>query len=424
MERLQKDDPELADLVLKEEARMENTLNLIAAENHAPGSVMEIMGSIFNTKTIEGYPGHRFHAGCEYVDTVERLAVHRALKLFGAEYANVQPHSGTSANLAVYFSVLNVGDRVLAMSLPHGGHLSHGHKASMTSKCFKFEHYAVDPQTELIDYDLVREMALTFKPKMIVAGASSYPRLIDYARMASIAGQVSAYLLVDMAHLAGLVAAKAIQSPVPHCDFVTFTCYKTMMGGRGGVILAKKAYARQLDSAVFPGGQGTSAVTLIAAKALIFKLAEKPAFVQLQHRTVENASLLGRCLAEKGYRLVTGGTDNHQVVVDLEGKNISGSKAETLLEACGIVLNRNVVPRDSEKPGRVSGLRIGAGAVTARGMCGTEIIQIAEWIHQVLKQPENKTAHGRVRDAVQEMCSRFPVYAHGHDPLSIADRGS
>ena len=419
MEHIHKDDPEIADLALKEEARIENTLNLIAAENHSPKSVMEIMGSIFNTKTIEGYPGRRFHAGCEYVDIVERLAVHRAMKLFGAEYANVQPHSGTSANLAVYFSVLNVGDRVLAMSLPHGGHLSHGHKASITSKCFKFEHYALDPKTELIDYDLVREMALKFKPKMIVAGASSYPRLIDYERMASIAKEVSSYLLADMAHLAGLVAGNAIPSPVPHCDFVTFTCYKTLMGGRGGVILAKSDYAKKLNSAVFPGGQGTSAVSLIAAKALIFKLAEKPEFVQLQHRTVEHAVLLGQCLAEKGYRLVTGGSDNHQVVIDLEGKEISGSIAETLLEACGIVLNRNVVPRDSEKPGRVSGLRLGTGAVTARGMGKTEIIRIAELIDQVLKQPENDAAHSGVREAVLEMCSRFPVYANGHDPLSV-----
>lgn len=418
MAYLQNDDPEIAGLVLKEGARIENTLNLIAAEHHAPRSIMEVMGSIFNTKTIEGYPGNRFHAGCEYVDLVERLAIERAMKLFGAQYANVQPHSGTSANLAVYFSVLNVGDRVLAMSLPHGGHLSHGHKASITSKCFNFKHYTVDPLTERIDYDLVRDIALKFKPKMIVAGASSYPRLIDYERMAAIAKEVSAYLLADMAHLAGLVAGKVIPSPVPHCDFVTFTCYKTMMGGRGGVILAKRDYAKQLNRAVFPGGQGTSAVSLIAAKALIFKLAAGSAFSQLQHRTVENASLIARRLADKDYRLVTGGTENHQVVVDLEGKGISGSQAETLLEASGIVLNRNVVPRDAERPGQVSGLRIGTGAVTARGMGKKEITQIVEWIHQVLKQPENLAAHGLVRDAVKEMCGRFPVYANGHDLLS------
>jgi glycine hydroxymethyltransferase len=418
MEHIYKDDPEIADLALKEEARIENTLNLIAAENHAPKSVMEIMGSIFNTKTIEGYPGHRFHAGCEYVDMVERLAIHRAMKLFGSEYANVQPHSGTSANLAAYFSVLNVGERVLAMGLPHGGHLSHGHKASITSKCFKFDHYTVDPKSELIDYDLVREKALKFRPKMIVAGASSYPRLIDYERMASIAEEVSAYLLVDLAHLAGLVAAKVIPSPVPHCDFVTFTCYKTLMGGRGGVILAKRDYAKQLNSAVFPGGQGTSAVSLIAAKALIFKMAEQPAFIQLQHRTVENASSLCEYLSENGYRLVTGGTDNHQVLMDLETKNISGAQAEKVLEAAGIVLNRNVVPRDALHPGRVSGLRLGAGAVTARGMGKPEIVQIADWIDQVLARPEHRSTADKIREEVKALCRRFPVYANGHDTLA------
>jgi glycine hydroxymethyltransferase len=419
MEHLQKDDPEIADLVIKEDTRIETTLNLIAAENHAPRSIMEVMGSIFNTKTIEGYPGNRFHAGCEYVDMVERLAIQRAMKLFGAQYANVQPHSGTSANLAVYFSVLNIGDRVLAMSLPHGGHLSHGHKASMTSKCFNFEHYTVDPRTELIDYNMVRAIALKFKPKMIVAGASSYPRLIDYERMAAIAKEVSAFLLADIAHIAGLVAGSVIPSPVPHCDFVTFTCYKTMMGGRGGVILAKSDCAKKLDRAVFPGSQGTSAVSLIAAKALIFKLADTPNFAQLQQKTIENALLMAQCLIDKGYRLVTGGTENHQVVVDLEDQHISGSLAETLLEASGIVLNRNVVPRDAQRPGHISGLRIGTGAVTARGMGKTEIIQIVEWIHQVLKQPENLAAQVQIREAVKVMCGRFPVYADGHDSIPI-----
>ncbi len=418
MKHIYKDDPEIADLAAKEEARIESTLNLIAAENHAPKSIMEIMGSIFNTKTIEGYPGHRFHAGCEYVDRVENLAIERAKKVFGAEYANVQPHSGTSANLAVYFSVLNIGDRVLAMSLPHGGHLSHGHKASITSKCFNFEHYTVDLDTELINYDRVREIALEFKPKMIVAGASSYPRLIDYEKMAAIAKEVSAYLLVDMAHIAGLVAGKVIPSPVPFSDFVTFTCYKTMAGGRGGVILSKGDYAKKLNSAVFPGDQGTSAVSLIAAKALIFKLAENPEFTRLQEKTIEYAGLLGKCLADKGYRLVTGGTDNHQVVIDVDSKNISGSKAEKVLEACGIVLNRNVIPRDSENPGHVSGLRIGSGAVCARGMGKAEIIEIADMIDQVLTQPENPAIQKQVADAVKEMCDRFPVYGNEHDPLS------
>jgi glycine hydroxymethyltransferase len=282
----------------------------------------------------------------------------------------------------------------------------------MTSKCFKVKHYTVDPGTDLIDYDLVRTMALAFRPKMIVAGASSYPRLIDYERMAAIAGEVSAYLLADAAHIAGLIAGKVIPSPVPHCDFVTFTTYKTMMGGRGGVILAREKYAKRLDRAVFPGGQGTSAVSPIAAKAVIFKLAATSEFVRLQQKTVENASLMGQCLADKGYLLVTGGTENHQVVVDLKGKNISGAKAETLLETAGIVLNRNVVPRDAEKPGRVSGLRIGTGGVTARGMGKTEIVQIVEWMDRILQQPENQALPGQVREEVREMCRRFPVYAN------------
>ncbi|UCB52630.1 MAG: serine hydroxymethyltransferase, partial [Candidatus Zixiibacteriota bacterium] len=264
MRFLPKDDPELAELIRNETSRIEETLDLIAAENHAPRSVMEALGSILNTKTIEGYPGKRFHAGCVYADEVENLAISRGKHLFGAKHVNVQPHSGTSANLAVYFSVLDVGDRILAMSLPHGGHLSHGHAASITSRCFEFEHYNVDSGTELIDYNQVMDLALKFRPKMMVAGASSYARLIDYEKMAAIASEVSAYLLVDMAHIAGLVAAKVIPSPVPHSDFVTFTCYKTMMGGRGGVILSKQKYGDQIDRAIFPGCQGTSPVNVIA----------------------------------------------------------------------------------------------------------------------------------------------------------------
>jgi len=413
LEHLRRDDHEIAELAEKEKVRLETTLNLIAAENHAPRSIFEVMGSSFNTKTIEGYPGNRFHGGCKYVDKVENLAIERAKQLFSTEYVNVQPHSGTSANLAVYFSVLGLGDRILAMSLPHGGHLSHGHKASMTSKCFSFKHYTVDPVTEQIDYDMVRSMALEFRPKMIVAGASSYPRLIDYQSMAAIADEVSAYLLADAAHIAGLIAGKAIPSPVPYCDFVTFTTYKTMMGGRGGVILAREKYGKALNRSVFPGGQGTSAVNLIAAKAVIFKLATSSEFVQLQKTTIENAIAIGQCLVERGYRLVTGGTENHQVVVDLTGRNISGSGAETLLETAGIVLNRNVVPQDAAHYGRVSGLRIGTGALTARGMSSSEMIKIVEWIDQILQQPDNLELVAQVRDKVRKLCRRFPVYTIG-----------
>ena len=410
MQYLLKDDPELVELIKKEELRIENTLDLIAAENHAPRSIMESLGSIFNTKTIEGYPGKRFHAGCIYADEVEKLALSRGKRVFGADHVNVQPHSGTSANLAVYFSVLHVGDRILAMSLPHGGHLSHGHKASITSKCFRFKHYTLDPETELIDYNQIENLATEFKPRMIVAGASSYARLIDYKKMAEIAQKVSAYLLVDMAHIAGLVAAKVIPSPVGHSDFVTFTCYKTMMGGRGGVILSKEEYADRIDSTVFPGCQGTSPVNLLAAKAVIFKLATEPSFQDLQKKTVENGTSFAAALAKAGYRLVSGGTDTHQVLVDLTSKGLNGDVAEKKLESVGIVLNRNAIPLDAEAPGRSSGIRIGSGAISARGMGKKEIFRITNLIDRVLSQPENDALLAQVSKEVSHLCEEFPVY--------------
>lgn len=410
MQHLSKDDPELAELIRNEESRIENTLDLIAAENHAPRSIMEALGSIFNTKTIEGYPGKRFHAGCVYADQVENLAVSRGRRLFGAGHVNVQPHSGTSANVAVYFSVLDVGDRVLAMSLPHGGHLSHGHPASMTSKCFEFKHYTLESESELIDYDQVRGLAKEFKPKMIVAGASSYARLIDYEKMAEIAEDVSAYLMVDMAHIAGLVAAKVIPSPVPHSDFVTFTCYKTMMGGRGGVILSKQEYGDKINSAVFPGCQGTSAVNLIAAKAVIFKLAMKPDFKSLQEKTLANAACFATELAEKGFRIVSEGTDTHQVLVDLTSIGLEGDAAEKTLESVGIILNRNVIPRDAENPGRTSGIRLGSGAISVRGMGENEIVQITGLMNTAMLNHHNKDVLGQVSKEVTEICRGFPVY--------------
>jgi len=411
MKFLSKDDPEVAELIKKEESRIENTIDLIASENHSPRSIMEVLGSVFNTKTIEGYPGKRFHAGCIYADEVENLAISRGKQLFGAEYINVQPHSGTSANLAVYFSVLEMGDRILAMSLPHGGHLSHGHRASITSRCFEFNHYGVNNKTELIDYDEVRELAHKFKPRMIVAGASSYPRLIDYEKMAEIAKEVSSYLFTDMAHLGGLVAAKVIPSPVPHSDFVTFTCYKTMMGGRGGVILCKQDYGKKIDSAIFPGCQGTSAVNLIVAKALIFKLAMEPEFVDIQKKTLENAAYLAKQLDKKGYRIVTGGTDNHQVIVDVTPKGLKGNAAEKFLEFVGVIANRNVIPIDSDSPGTVSGLRLGSSAVTSRGMGKPEIVKIADLIDAAMVNHENKDVLDRVSKEVFELCKKFPVYS-------------
>ena len=410
MKYLLKDDPEIAELVKNEESRIENTLNLIAAESHAPRSIMEALGSIFNTKTIEGYPGKRFHAGCIYADEVENLAISRAKRVFDAESVNVQPHSGTSANLAVYFSVLEVGDRVLAMSLPHGGHLSHGYQASITSKCFSFNHYGLDPETELIDYNEVRELAGKFKPKMIVAGASSYARLIDYERMAEIAKDVSAYLMVDMAHIAGLVAAKVIPSPVPHSDFVTFTCYKTLMGGRGGVILSKKEYREKINRAVFPGCQGTSAVNLIAAKAVIFKLALEPDFVHQQEKTLENGASFATELGKRGYRIVSGGTDTHQVLVDLNSVGLEGDLAEKTLESVGIVLNRNAIPSDAERPGKTSGVRIGSAAISARGMGKQEVVRITDLMDTALTHNDKKDVLTQVSEEVSILCREFPTY--------------
>jgi glycine hydroxymethyltransferase len=411
MQDLKKDDPQIAALIEKEKTRIEETLDLIAAENHSPRSIMEALGSILNTKTIEGYPGRRFHAGCVNVDEIENIAIRRAKKLFGAQYVNVQPHSGTSANLAVYFSVLNVGDRILSMGLPDGGHLSHGHRASITSKCFEFTHYGVDTQTERIDYDQVRTLAHKVKPRMIVAGASSYPRLIDYEKIAAIAEEVNAYSFADMAHLAGLVAGKAIPSPVLCCDFVTFTTYKTMMGGRGGVILAKDEYGQRLNSAVFPGCQGTSAVNLIAAKALIFKLAGEPWFIDIQRKTLDNAVILAKLLEERGYRIISGGTDNHQIIVDLTVNGLKGAAAEKALESAGIVLNRNVIPSDARTPGSVSGLRLGSAGITTRGMGQPEMVLIADMINTVLSQPQNPTELDRVTAQVKALCGRYPVYA-------------
>jgi len=404
------DDPEIAQLAAEEIRRIEGTLNLIAAENHSPSSVMETLGSVFNTKTIEGYPGKRFHAGCIHADRVERIAVERCRRLFNADYANVQPHSGTAANLAVYFSVLEVGDRILAMDLAHGGHLSHGHRASVTSRCFTFRHYGLNCETERIDYDNVHRLAVEFRPKMIVAGASSYPQLIDYEKMAEISRDVSAYLFSDMAHIAGLVAAGTIPSPVPHCDFVTFTCYKTLMGGRGGVILARKHLKARIDRAVFPGCQGTSAVNSIAAKAVIFKLAMTPEFVRVQKNTLSNAVCLADGLMKRGYRIVTGGTGNHQVLVDVGSRGISGGEVEAILESVGIIANRNVIPHDAGDPGKVSGIRLGTAAVTTRGMGLSEMEQVAELIHRAVTchdQPESLEAVSR---DVKALCRRFPVY--------------
>ena len=410
MRYLPNDDPDVAQIVQREEARIENTLDLIAAENHAPRSILEAQGSIFSTKAAEGYPGRRFHAGCVYADELESLAIKRAKRLFGADHANLQPHSGVSANLAVYFSVLNIGDSILSMKLSHGGHLSHGDPSSVTSNCFNFQHYGLDAQTEQIDYDEVRDVANSFKPQMIIAGASSYPRLIDYRLMSDIAASVEAYLLVDMAHIAGLVAAGVIPSPVPHADFVTFTTYKTLKGGRGGVILCRKAHEKKISKTIFPGAQGTPSLNLLAAKAVCFKLAMEPGFKEEQIKTLENAAAFADRFAMKGYRIVSGGTDNHLVLVDLRSKGLTGDIAEKTLESVGIIVNRNVIPGDPQKPDVTSGIRIGSPGITARGMGEVEVVRIVDLMDAAMVNRDDSDVLGNVSREVADLCRKFPVY--------------
>jgi glycine hydroxymethyltransferase len=410
MRYLPNDDPDVAQIVQREEARIENTLDLIAAENHAPRSILEAQGSIFSTKAAEGYPGRRFHAGCVYADELESLAIKRAKRLFGADHANLQPHSGVSANLAVYFSVLNIGDSILSMKLSHGGHLSHGDPSSVTSNCFNFQHYGLDAQTEQIDYDEVRDVANAFKPQMIIAGASSYPRLIDYRLMSDIAASVEAYLLVDMAHIAGLVAAGVIPSPVPHADFVTFTTYKTLKGGRGGVILCRKAHEKKISKTIFPGAQGTPSLNLLAAKAVCFKLAMEKGFKEEQIKTLENAAAFADRFAMKGYRIVSGGTDNHLVLVDLRSKGLTGDIAEKTLESVGIIVNRNVIPGDPEKPHVTSGIRIGSPGITARGMGEVEVARVVDLMDAAMVNRDDSDVLGNVSREVADLCRKFPVY--------------
>ncbi len=409
MPYLMEDDPEVARIIQDEESRVANTLDLIAAENHAPLSILEALGSIFNLKAAEGSPGNRFHAGCRHADALECLAVARAKRLFGSDHANVQPHSGVSANLAVYFSVLDMGDRILSMKLSHGGHLSHGDPASMTSRCFDFQHYGLDQKTERIDYRALEDLAQRFKPHMIVAGASAYPRLIDYEKMAEIAQSVSAYLLVDMAHIAGLVAAGVIPSPVPHADFVTFTTYKTLRGGRGGIILCEQKHAHRIDRAIFPGGQGTPALNLIAAKAVCFHLALTDDFVELQKKTLKNAACFAVELERLGYRMVSGGTENHLVLIDLKSKGLTGALAEKTLESVGIIANRNVIPGDPERPEVTSGLRIGSPAVSSRGMGESEVVRMVKMMDAAMSNFESAQTLNRVAQDVRDLCKQFPV---------------
>ena len=400
-------------LIERESHRQQMTLNMIAAENTAPPSILEAVGSAFNNKTAEGYPGRRYHTGCGVTDELERLAVERAKALFGAGHANVQPHSGVNANLAVYQAVLQPGDCLLSMKLSHGGHLSHGDAASFTGRVYRSLHYGVRPDTEMLDYDAVRDLALKHRPRMLIAGASSYPRLIDYEALRTIADEISAYLLVDMAHIAGLVAAEVIPSPVPHADFVTFTTYKTMMGPHGGIILCREGFTKKIDRAVFPGTQGTPTLSLVAAKAVCLKLAATPGFVEIQQRTVTNAKFLCQQLTKRGYRPVAGGTDNHLILIDLRGKGLKGDVAEKALEEAGIMANRNVIPFDPESTNTTSGLRLGTAGITVRGMGEAQVAKIADLIDEVLGAPQATAVKEKTKEEVQGLCRLFPLPESG-----------
>ncbi|MDJ0669140.1 MAG: serine hydroxymethyltransferase [Desulfobacterales bacterium] len=402
-------DPEVAALIRAEEQRLAATIDLIAAENHPQPGILEAQGSVFAVKAAEGYPAARYHAGCLHADALETLAMERCQALFDADHANVQPHSGVAANWAVYFANLKPGDRILAMRLSHGGHLSHGAAASATRRCFRFAHYGVDPATETIDYDAVAQLAARTRPRMLVAGASSYPRLIDYPRLAAIAADVGALFLVDMAHIAGLVAAGVIPSPVPHADFVTFTTYKTLGGSRGGVILCRARFKRPIDRSVFPGCQGTPALNMIAAKAVCFRLALQPEFRSLQQQTIANARHMAQAFQHRDYRVVTGGTDNHLVLIDLRSRGISGEQAEKTLAAAGLIANRNPIPFESPDPDRSGGLRLGTPAITTRGMREKEVDLIVDWIDRLLQNPDHDRPRRSVEAGVADLCRRFPL---------------
>ena len=405
---LRDSDPEIFQAMAGELTRQRDHLELIASENFVSPAVMAAMGSHLTNKYAEGYPGHRYYGGCEYVDVVENLARDRAKALFGAEHVNVQPHSGAQANMAVYFALLEPGDTVMGMSLSHGGHLTHGSPVNLSGKYYNFVPYGVSPETEMLDYDSIRDIALECRPKLLVAGASAYPRAIDFARLREICDEVHALLMVDMAHIAGLVAAGEHMNPVPYADIVTTTTHKTLRGPRGGMILCREKYAKAIDKAIFPGTQGGPLMHVIAAKAVCFGEALRPEFKTYQHQIVLNARAMARRLTERGIKLVSGGTDNHLMLVDLTGRSMSGKKLENLLGQAHITLNKNTVPNETRKPTITSGVRIGTPAVTTRGMAEADMADIADMIADVIDQGE--AAVESVRTRAMALCARHPLY--------------
>jgi glycine hydroxymethyltransferase len=406
-ENLSKFDPEVMDAINLELNRQRDKIELIASENFVSRQVMEAMGSYMTNKYAEGYPRKRYYGGCEYVDIVEDLARDRLKKLFGADHANVQPHSGANANIGVYFAILEPGDKVLGMNLSHGGHLTHGSPVNISGKYFNFIDYGVDKETQTINYDEVMEIAKREKPKLIVAGASAYPRIIDFKKFREIADEVGAYLMVDMAHIAGLVAAGLHPSPVPYADFVTTTTHKTLRGPRGGAILCKEEHAKKLDKAIFPGLQGGPLMHIIAAKAVCFKEALDDSFKTYQQQVINNAKALAEALKEKGFDLVSGGTDNHLVLLDLRNRGLTGKKAEALLDDIGVTTNKNTIPFDPESPFVTSGLRIGTPAVTTRGFVEEDMKVIAEIFDLALNESVDRD---EVRAKVKGLCDKYPLY--------------
>jgi glycine hydroxymethyltransferase len=403
-------DPEISDAVRRETERQQSGLELIASENFVSAAVLEAAGSVLTNKYAEGYPGRRYYGGCEFVDVAESLAITRAKALFGAAHANVQPHSGAQANMSVYLTLLKPGDTVLGMNLAHGGHLTHGHPLNFSGKLYTIVPYGVRQDDERIDYDELARLADQHRPKMIMVGASAYPRMIDFARIGEVARRIGAPMVVDMAHIAGLIAGGVHPSPIPHSDFVTTTTHKTLRGPRGGMVLCREQYAKDLDRTVFPGVQGGPLMHIIAAKAVCFKEAASPEFATYQKQIVANAQRLARNLASAGFRLVSGGTDNHLMLVDVFSKGVTGKVAEAALDKAGITVNKNAIPFDTNAPMVASGIRIGTPAVTTRGMREPEMDAVAEFIARVLAAPDDDRALAAVRSDVKQLCKKFPLY--------------
>lgn len=403
-------DPQVAAAIGEELGRQRHKIELIASENFVSPAVMEAMGTVLTNKYAEGYPGHRYYGGCEYVDKVEKLARQRACELFGAEHANVQPHCGANANLAAFFAFVQPGDTVMGMNLSEGGHLSHGSPVNISGKYFHIVPYGVDPETERIDYDKLEKIAEECRPKMIIGGASAYPRIIDFERMAAIAHKVGAFLMIDMAHIAGLVAAGLHPSPVPYADVVTTTTHKTLRGPRGGMILCPEKYAKQIDKAVFPGTQGGPLMHIIAAKAVALGEALKPEFKDYQKQIIKNAAALAEELTKQGLRLVSGGTDNHLVLVDTRSKGLTGKDAEHMLDAIGITCNKNTIPNDPASPFVTSGIRLGAPAATTRGFLEEDFREVARIIGLVLSNPGKEEAQKEAAARVAALCEKYPLY--------------